>query len=67
MTVFFLFANNSFALVVSNNSIIDLCTGMVQNLRVCRRCGVVFDIEIRKNKDCPLCQSGENIQVQLEE
>ena len=38
---------------------------MIEDLRVCRRCGVVFDVEIRKNKDCPVCHSGEHMVIQL--
>jgi predicted Zn-ribbon and HTH transcriptional regulator len=37
---------------------------MVQDLQVCRKCGVVFDLELRKNKDCPLCHSGKHIQLE---
>ena len=36
---------------------------MTQDLRICRKCGVLFDIEVRKNKDCPVCHSGEHIRI----
>gem|GEM_PF-2685238 len=26
---------------------------MAKNIRICRTCGVVFDLERRKDKDCP--------------
>jgi rubrerythrin len=34
---------------------------MTQNIQVCRKCGIVFNIERRKDKDCPLCHSGEHM------
>jgi predicted Zn-ribbon and HTH transcriptional regulator len=34
-----------------------------QDLRICRKCGVLFDIEVRKNKDCPVCHSGEHMRI----
>jgi rubrerythrin len=37
---------------------------MVQDLYVCNNCGVVFDLNRRQEKDCPLCHSGEHIQIQ---
>ncbi|MGB8934921.1 MAG: hypothetical protein WCC17_07430 [Candidatus Nitrosopolaris sp.] len=33
----------------------------VSNIRICRNCGVVFDLERRKDKDCPLCHNGEHL------
>jgi predicted Zn-ribbon and HTH transcriptional regulator len=38
-------------------------TYMIQDLRICRKCGVLFDIEVRKNKDCPVCHSGEHMPI----
>ena len=32
---------------------------MTKNIRICRNCGVVFDLERRKDKDCPVCHDGE--------
>ena len=39
-------------------------TDMLQDLRICRKCGIIFDLEVRKNKDCPLCHSGEHTDIQ---
>ncbi|HET7390570.1 MAG TPA: hypothetical protein VFJ51_07085 [Nitrososphaeraceae archaeon] len=33
----------------------------VRNIRICRNCGVLFDLERRKDKDCPLCHAGEHL------
>ena len=35
---------------------------MGQGLRICRKCGVVFDLKFRQ--DCPLCHSGEYMQME---
>ena len=37
---------------------------MVQDLRICRKCGILFDLEVRENKDCPLCHSGEYTHIE---
>lgn len=37
---------------------------MVHDLHVCNNCGVVFDLERRQDKDCPLCHSGKHIPIQ---
>ena len=34
---------------------------MAKNIRICRNCGVVFDLERRKDKDCPVCHDGEHL------
>jgi hypothetical protein len=48
--------------LTSNRRIVYVCfISMSQNFQVCRKCGIVFDIECRKDKDCPLCHSGEHI------
>ena len=36
---------------------------MMHDLRICRKCGVLFDVEIRKNKDCPVCHGGEHTHI----
>lgn len=36
---------------------------VVQDLHVCNNCGVVFDLQRRRDKDCPLCHSGEHIPI----
>ncbi|MGB8937540.1 MAG: hypothetical protein WCC17_20815 [Candidatus Nitrosopolaris sp.] len=33
----------------------------MSNIRICRNCGVVFDLERRKDKDCPLCHDREHL------
>jgi predicted Zn-ribbon and HTH transcriptional regulator len=38
-----------------------------QDIQVCRKCGVVFDLNIRKNKDCPLRSAGEHIKLRMNE
>jgi rubrerythrin len=38
---------------------------MTQNIQVCRRCGIVFDLNIRKNKDCPICGAGEHTELRM--
>jgi ribosomal protein S27AE len=40
-------------------------TILTQNIQVCRRCGVVFDLNIRKNKDCPICGAGEHTELRM--
>ena len=37
---------------------------MMKDIRICRICGVVFDIELRRDKDCPLCHGGENLSLE---
>jgi ribosomal protein S27AE len=36
---------------------------VVRDLKICSNCGVVFDLEHRQEKDCPLCHSGEHIPI----
>jgi predicted Zn-ribbon and HTH transcriptional regulator len=38
---------------------------LTKDIQVCRRCGVIFDLNIRKNKDCPLCSSGEHTKIRM--
>jgi ribosomal protein S27AE len=38
---------------------------LTQDIQICRRCGVAFDLNIRKNKDCPLCGAGEHIELRM--
>jgi ribosomal protein L37E len=38
---------------------------VTQHMQVCRRCGVAFDLNIRKNKDCPLCGAGEHTELRM--
>lgn len=40
---------------------------MSQYIRVCRNCGIVFNIDRRKDKDCPLCHSGEHMSFRYED
>ena len=40
-------------------------TILTKDIQVCRRCGVIFDLNIRKNKDCPLCSSGEHTKIRM--
>ena len=37
---------------------------MAQGLRICIKCDVVFDLKFGSNKDCPLCHSGEHMQME---
>jgi RNA polymerase subunit RPABC4/transcription elongation factor Spt4 len=34
-----------------------------RDIQVCTKCGIIFDIEYRRNKDCPLCHSGEYVNL----
>ena len=34
---------------------------MMKDIRVCRSCGIVFDMKLRRDKDCPVCHGGENL------
>lgn len=36
-------------------------TGQRKRMGNIRICGVVFDLERSKNKDCPLCHDGEHL------
>lgn len=38
-------------------------TVLSQDIQVCRKCGIVFDLNMRKNKDCPLCRAGEHTEL----
>lgn len=38
---------------------------MIQDLNMCRKCGVLFNLEVRENKDCPVCHGGEHTRIQL--
>ena len=40
-------------------------TILTKDIQVCRRCGVIFDLNVRKNKDCPLCSSGEHTKIRM--
>ena len=40
-------------------------TVLSQDIQVCRRCGIVFDLNIRENKDCPLCSAGEHAKLRM--
>ena len=40
-------------------------TIMSHDVQVCRKCGVIFDLNIRKNKDCPLCSAGEHTKLRI--
>jgi rubrerythrin len=31
---------------------------MTQDIQVCNKCGIVFDIQYRANRDCPVCHGG---------
>jgi rubrerythrin len=42
-------------------------TILTQGIQVCRRCGVIFELNIRKNKDCPLCSAGEHTKLRMNE
>jgi predicted Zn-ribbon and HTH transcriptional regulator len=37
---------------------------MEEDLRICTKCGIVFDLKFRQNKDCPLCHSEEYMQIE---
>jgi hypothetical protein len=40
------------------------CGGILsQDIQVCNKCGIIFDLEYRPNKDCPLCHSGEYVNL----
>jgi len=43
----------------------EYTTILTKDIQVCRRCGVIFDLNIRKNKDCPLCSSGEHTKIRM--
>ena len=34
---------------------------MMKDIRICRSCGIVFDMKLRRDKDCPLCHGGESL------
>lgn len=34
---------------------------MIKDIRICRNCGVVFDLQRRQDKDCPVCHHGEHL------
>ena len=34
-----------------------------QDLNVCGKCGVFFNLEVRENEDCPVCHSGEHTKI----
>lgn len=36
-----------------------------QDIQVCRKCGIVFDLNMRENKDCPLCSAGEHTELKM--
>jgi hypothetical protein len=38
-------------------------TVLSQDIQVCRKCGIVFNLNIRENKDCPLCGAGEHTET----
>jgi hypothetical protein len=40
-------------------------TVLSQDIQVCRKCGIVFDLNIRQNKDCPLCSAGEHTELRM--
>jgi len=37
---------------------------VVQNVHVCVKCGIVFDVRFRQNNDCPVCHSGEHMEIE---
>jgi len=43
----------------------EYTTILSQDIEVCRKCGVIFDLNIRKNKDCPLCSAGEHTKLRM--
>ncbi len=34
------------------------------NGHVCVKCGIVFDVRFRQNNDCPVCHSGEHMEIE---
>ena len=38
---------------------------MSQDIQVCNKCGIIFDLEYRPNKDCPLCSAGEHTKLRI--
>ena len=40
-------------------------TILAQDIQVCRKCGIVFDLNVRKNRDCPLCRAGEHTELRM--
>ena len=34
---------------------------MIKEIRIFRNCGVVFDLDRRIDRDCPVCQHGEHL------
>ena len=43
----------------------EYTTILSQDIQVCRKCGVIFDLNIRQNKDCPLCSAGEHTKLRM--
>ena len=37
---------------------------MMEDIRVCRTCGIVFDMKLRRDKDCPVCHGGESLSLE---
>jgi hypothetical protein len=37
---------------------------VIKDLHACQKCGIVFDIRFRSNNDCPVCHSGEHVEIQ---
>ena len=37
---------------------------MAQGLHICAKYGIVYDLKFRPNKDCPVCHSGESVQME---